>query len=302
MSTIKNVAIVGATGELGVAVLDRLIASKSFNITILKRQGSNAIYPAGVPVIEVDYTSFEAAKSALQGQDALVSTVGMPGVPTQTTLVDAAIAAGVKRFIPSEFGLNYADPKARLLPVADVKVKVEDYVIEKSKKSDLTYTFVYTGAFLDWGLRQNLIFNLAGGKTTIVESGDTRFSVITLDKVGDAVVGILRHPEETKNRAVHVHDTTVSQNQLLRLSRKAAPEREWVLVPVKLDDLTAVADERVKQGLFDLETFRPYLYRGLMDPTYGGDFAKTDNELLGLKEKTEEDVLQVIKGVLAEST
>lgn len=299
MSIIKNVAIVGATGDLGVAVLDRLVASKSFNITILKREGSKSVYPAGIPVIEVDYDSFESAKSGLQGQDALVSTVGMPGVPSQTTLFDAAVAAGVKRFIPSEFGLNYADPKARLLPVADVKVKVEDYIVEKSKSTDLTYTFVYTGAFLDWGLRQNLFFNLSGGKVDIFDSGDTRFSTITLHNVGEAVVGILRHPEETKNRAVHVHDIAVSQNQLLRLARKAAPEREYVVVPVKLDELTAKADERLKQGLYDLETLIPYLFRGLMDPSYGGDFATTDNELLGLKGKTEEELLQVIKEVLA---
>jgi hypothetical protein len=35
-----------------------------------------------------------------------------------------------------------------------------------------------------------------------------------------------------------------------------------------------------------------------MEPGYGGKFDKVDNELLGVKGKTEEDVLEILKKVI----
>src|ERR1700726_2267026 len=105
-STIKNVAVVGAAGNLGGVILDRLVASGKFNIKVLKRSGSKSSLPAAMDVVEVDFTSLDSLKSALAGQDAVVSAVGMRGLESQLLLVDAAASAGVKRFIPSEFGSN----------------------------------------------------------------------------------------------------------------------------------------------------------------------------------------------------
>lgn len=298
MSSLRNIALVGASGSLGSAILKKLHATNTFNIKVLRRNGSSATFPESVNVVDVDFDSVESLTAALKGQDAVVSAVGTMQIAGQTLIVDAAIAAGVKRFLPSEFGSDLDNPSTRKLPVYTHKVQVQDYIIEKSKSNDLSYTFVYNGAFLDWGIEHGFVLNTADGKPSLIDGGDLPFSTTTLSSVADAVVGVLNHPEETKNRTVFIEDTKVTQNKLLEFAKQAAPSKVWEPTYPKLDDLTAKADERLSQGLLDLETFMPYLFRAVLSPGYGGNFEKTDNELLGVKGATDADILAVFKKVL----
>ena len=111
MSTIKTVAIAGASGHLGPAVLNTLLAAGIFEVTVFTRVSSNATFPSGAKVIPVDYASMESLTDALRGQDAVVSTLASVSLSAQFLMIDAAIAAGVKRFIPSEFGSNTYNAK-----------------------------------------------------------------------------------------------------------------------------------------------------------------------------------------------
>ncbi|KAF4976005.1 hypothetical protein FZEAL_7261 [Fusarium zealandicum] len=295
MSAIKNVAIAGASGDLGSHVFNKFVESGKFNIRVLKRAGSESTFPEGTDVVEVDYASVDSLKSALKGQDVVVSTLTTLAAATQDTLIDAAVAAGVQRFIPSEFGSNLDVPSVRKLPLFSAKVTIQDKLIELSKSSKISYTFVYNSIFLDWGLANNFFLDFKNSTATIIDGGDSEFSTTTLGSVADAVVGIASHPEETKNRVVYIQDTVLSQNKVLALAKKANPETAWTVNHAVLDELTAKSDERLSQGLFDWETFTPYLYRAIYDPPSVSKFPKLDNELLGLKGKTEEDVLDLIK-------
>lgn len=296
--SIQNVTIAGASGSLGAPVLQKFIDAGKYHIRVLKRIGSKSEFPAGVEVVEVDYSSLESVTAALQGQDFVVSTLSSLAVGAQLTFVEAAATAGVKRIVPSEFGSNLDVPSVRKLPVFADKVKVQDALIAKGKTSSLTYTFVYNSAFLDWGLDHGFVFALNNPTPMIIEDGNRPFSTTTLNSIADAVVGIANHLEETKNRAVYIHDTILTQNKILELAKQAAPERSWEPVSAKLDDLTAKADERLAKGLYDMETFVPYLFRAIFDPTSGAEFKKTDNELLGVKGVTDADVIAIIKKVL----
>lgn len=298
MSAIKNVVIAGASGALGSVVFKKFVESGKYNIRVLKRAGSESTFPAGTDVVEVDYTSFDSLKSALQGQDALVSTLTTLAVDSQFKLVDAAIEAGVTRLVPSEFGSNLDVPSVRVLPVFAQKVKLQDYIIEKSKSTPITYTFVYNSAFLDWGIQHNFLVDFSKPNPAIVDGGNAEFSTTTLASVADAVVGLLNHSEETKNRVVYIHDTVLTQNKLLDLAREVAPEKSWTPVDVKLDDMTAKADERLAQGLFDMQTFAPYLFRAILGPDSKAKFEKTDNELLGVKGVTDDELREILKAHL----
>ncbi|KND88110.1 hypothetical protein TOPH_07180 [Tolypocladium ophioglossoides CBS 100239] len=295
---IKNVAVTGASGRLGSAVLERLVSSGKFNIKVLRRNGSKSTFALGTQVVDVDFESVDSLKAALAGQDAVVAPLGALALGIQKPLIDAAIAAGVQRFLPSEFGADLSNSNNRKLPVFAGKVEIADYLVEKAKDTPLTYTVVSNGAFLDWGLRNRFIIDISEYKPTIFDGGDAIFSTTTLASVGDAVVGILLHPEETKNRRVYIEDLKISQNQLLALARRVAPGKPWEPQQASLDAATKRSDERLTQGLFDGETFLPYIYRSMLDPASDGNFQKTDNALLGLKGKTEEDVVELLKQVL----
>ena len=295
MSPIKSVAIAGASGSLGSVILERLVASGKFKVRVLRRLGSSSQFPAGTDVVDVDFGSADAVKAALTGQDAVVSALSTGGEESQKALVDGAVAAGVQRFIPSDFGSNLDNPNAQKLPVYGPKIEAQQYLEERAKGTGLTWTRVYNNAFLDWGLQHKFIADVSG-PTTIYNGGDLPFSTTTLASVGDGVVGVLSHPDETANRSVRIHNAAITQNQLMALARRAAPNKTFEIVNTTLDEVTAAADARLAKGLFDMQTFMPYLMRAVFDAQYGGNFTgKTDNELLGVKEFGEEELFQVVK-------
>jgi ABC-type Na+ efflux pump permease subunit len=90
---------------MGAPVISALLES-GFDVVAITRLQSTATFPTRVTVKKVDTTSTAALTEALKSQDAVVSTVGTAAASVQKTLIDAAVAAHVKRFIPSNFGYN----------------------------------------------------------------------------------------------------------------------------------------------------------------------------------------------------
>lgn len=138
-----------ATGNLGKIVLSALINAKAFQVTILTRGGSSASSPPDVAVIKTDYSEPSLVK-AFAGQDAVISAVGATGFMDQKAFIDAAVKAGIKRFIPSEFSSNtLSDAVRQLVPVFEAKKVVLDYLKEK-EATGLTWTGLSPGLLLDW--------------------------------------------------------------------------------------------------------------------------------------------------------
>ncbi|RFU82039.1 oxidoreductase [Trichoderma arundinaceum] len=298
-SPYKNIAIAGASGNVGKVLVKALLDAGNFNVTALKRSSSSSTFPDKVKVIDVDFDSVDSLTAALKGQDVLLSAVGASALgDEQKRLIDASIAAGIKRFLPSEFGSNLDNELTAKLPVFEAKVEVQNYLREKAKTTPLTYTLVYSGPFLDWGLDFQFIFKSAGSKPVLYDGGNTVFSTSTLDTVSDAVISILAKPEETKNRSVRFQSVAISQTKILELAKEIAPHRDWQPEVVKLDDLTRAADERLARGIKDAETFTPYILRAINDPRYGPKFENLDNELLGLKQSTEAEIKEIVKSTL----
>ena len=72
-------------------------------------------------------------------------------VATHKTIIDAAIKAGVKRIILSEFGTNVPELQTTE-PLAEVykgKVEIRKYMEDKEGQG-LTWTGLVVGAFFDW--------------------------------------------------------------------------------------------------------------------------------------------------------
>lgn len=297
-SPIKNVTLVGATGNVGTIALEKLAASH-FNLQVLRRLGSKSTIPDSIKVVDVDFDSVESLTAALKGQDAVISTIPAEVAPLQRNIIDAAIAAGVARFIPTEFGSNEENPLARQIPVFAQKVKIQEYLKEKAAAGQITYTLVYTGPFLDWGIKAGFILPIADFKPRLLNDGKAVFSSTNVDTIGRALVSILDHIEETKNRPVYLEDLKVSQTLLLEAAKKAAPEKPWAEFYVPLDPLVQKAEELQSQGIFNFDSIAPFLFKSFIAEGYGGSFEKTDNELLGLGTSSEEFVVEQYKELLA---
>jgi hypothetical protein len=141
------------SGNLGQAVVRELLDA-GFAVTVLTREGSTSTskLPSEVVSKEVDYSSVDSLRSALEGQDGLVSTVATGAVGGQRPLVDAAVAVGVKRIIPSEFGINTRFlGNSQIGTILQGKIQTLNYIHEQSKKNpSFTWTGISTGLFFDW--------------------------------------------------------------------------------------------------------------------------------------------------------
>ncbi|PMD37523.1 putative isoflavone reductase like protein P3 [Hyaloscypha variabilis F] len=294
---IKNVAIVGASGTIGAPILKAIIESGKFNVSVLSRIGSKATFPPSVKVISVDATSVDSLTAALQGQDAVISAVGHEGFLGQSVLFDAAVAAGVKRFIPSEFGSDISNPNAAKLPVFGPKIAIRKHIEQKVKAgADITYTYVVNAPFLDWGIEVGFLLDYKEGKPRIFDGGDVPFSATSLPSVGLATVGVLTHYEETKNRQVTVNDIVITQNQLLELAKKAAPQKQWSPIPTKTSDLLEATNAAFGKG--DHSVAVQYIFVAMFAEGYGGKLENVENELLGVPGKTLADLEAIYKRIL----
>lgn len=269
-------------------------------MTVLTRQSSRAEFPESVKVIRVDYTSVSDLTAALTGQDAVVSTLTTSAMEIQLLMIEAAAAAGVRRFLPSEFSANIGNPKAASLPVYHSKLAVHE-VLQQQARDDpsFTYTLIRNGAFLDWSMAHGFFFSLDGGSTPFYDGGDRPFSTTTLATVGQAVVGVLRHLEETRNRAVFVHDLITTQQKMLAIAQKVAPDRTWTPIDASTADMETMARDKYANGMVDLRASMGFFCRSVFAEGYGGEFQEVDNKLLGIPLKTDADLEEAIRKVLA---
>jgi uncharacterized protein YbjT (DUF2867 family) len=141
-----------AAGNLGTAVANALIKSGKFNIAVLKRPFPTSTHPASVRVVTADLSSVDAVATAFKRQDAVISTVGTPGILGQSVFIKAAMAAVVKRFLPSDFGNDLSNPKVSGLAVYKNKKAIHKEPIDAAASNpSFTYTLFCNNAFLDWG-------------------------------------------------------------------------------------------------------------------------------------------------------
>ncbi|KAI8625796.1 NAD(P)-binding protein [Xylariaceae sp. FL1651] len=294
MSNITKVALAGATGNLGPTILDQLLKA-GFQVTALTRQSSNHKFPESVTVKAVDYDSVESLTDALQGQDAVISTLGAMALSKQLHLVEAAVKANVKRFIPSEFGSDTTNPKTAKLPVFADKIVVQEALKKEASKGSITYTIIRTGPFFDWGMEFGLVLNVKEKIATLYDGGERPFSTTTLETIGKAVAGVLKNPEATKNRAVSVHDTAPTMKQLKAVAEKVTGTAwQGKEVSIENDVLPAAWAELKKENPDENKFVIPFICAAIFGEGYGGYFEKVDNEILGLKEMTEAEVEAVV--------
>ena len=85
-------------------------------MTAVIRESSTFKFPEGTTVAKSDF-SLESLTKVFQGQDAVISMLPITALAGQGIVIEAAIAAGVKRFLPSEYGSDSTVYKGLQIPV-----------------------------------------------------------------------------------------------------------------------------------------------------------------------------------------
>jgi hypothetical protein len=273
-SELRNVAIFGAGGNnVGHHVFKTLLSQPDhFNVYVLARASSKTTFPPNVKVIRLPDNPSEADYvSAFQGLDAIVSAVGWPAKLEEKTLIDAAVAAGVKRFIPSEYGLVNTYPAARQLnPVFSAKAATMEYLQTKENEG-LSWTSIPTGLWLDWCI--NLVpvfggFDAKAHKAHLWDEGEHRLSFTTLPWVAEAIAQILRNPELTKNKIFPVSAFEASQKEVVAvLEREQGVKYEVISV----DGQKMIADGKKKLEAGDSSGIMQCIQAGFLLKGFGSN-------------------------------
>ncbi|KAF2093892.1 NAD(P)-binding protein [Rhizodiscina lignyota] len=294
----KNIAVIGGGGNLSPAVVNGLIQSPhGYNVSVISRESSTYKPPVGVEQLKTDY-SHDSLVAVFKGKDVVISTVAGHAIPDQIRIVDAAIDAGVKRFVPSEFGSDTSNEVGlQLFTFWSQKDKVRKYL--DSKKDQIEWTAFFNGFFFDWGIKVGFIpFNTATKTATIYPKyKDVTFSTTTLDMIGLAVAQALSpaHAPKTANKIVYVRSFTTTMSELLQNFEELTGEK-WIIEEVDLDAAVKGAYEKLERG--DPSEVGTIIWYANMDIRGGNDFDRAGKVMNDLLELPAQDMETVMKTLL----
>ena len=110
----RTVLVAGGIGDLGERIVRELLRHDA-RVRVLTRPGSARAQDlfgdrTRVDIVEADYADPVALTSALSGMDTVVSAVSGAApviIDAQRALLAAAVRAGVRRFVPSDYSSDY---------------------------------------------------------------------------------------------------------------------------------------------------------------------------------------------------
>jgi nucleoside-diphosphate-sugar epimerase len=292
---VKTVLVIGAGGNVGRPTIKHLLA-KGFVVSGLTRDSSEAQLPSGVRHLKTDYSP-DSLKQAFEGQDAVVSTISGGGLGLQKTIIDAAIAAGVRIFFPSEYGADTNVHNApEVVPLLKVKIEAVDYL--KTKEHQISWTALVIGELFDWvlDLPGSTGLDIPARTATLYDGGKGRHEATTTDQVGRAIACALEQPAAIKNRHVYINSFTTSQLEVVQALEQITGDK-FMVSHESIKNLRKRGHERLQEGsragLLDLIASAFYGQLGLCE------FSGTTglwNERLGLPQEDLETFLKSYMG------
>ncbi|KZV95570.1 NAD(P)-binding protein [Exidia glandulosa HHB12029] len=255
--------VIAGAGSIGSLIASELLAIPGTKVTVLTRGGNTKI-PAGATERIVDYAKPEELEKAFKdvGAEVVISTLSGPGFASQIPLADAALKAGVKLFVPSEFGsISHEAPSPGPF---DAKNAASKHL----KAIGLPYTIFYIGVFAD------LPFTMFKHTLTVAGTGNVKVSFTTRPDIARYVAHVLTHSPSSalSNTIIGIEAEKLTWRELAKVYEKKynAP------FEVKLRDVEQVQKELpakghagfvdyiqliVERGLADVEKYKkPELY------------------------------------------
>ncbi|MDX6182870.1 NmrA family NAD(P)-binding protein [Flavobacterium sp. Fl-77] len=221
--TMKNTIVVaGATGNLGHRICTELIKAGT-HVKAIVRDSSNplkvdALKKIGVEIIEVTQFKEKELTPICQGASCVVSAVtGLYDVivNAQLELLHAAIAAGVPRFIPSDFSSEFTNIPEGENRNFDLRKEFGHHL----EKSSIKATTIFNGCFADI-LRYNTpLFNVKGQTVAYYDDkADWKIDFTTMDDT--AAFTAKAALDATTPRYLRIASFRVSPNDLVALSEQ----------------------------------------------------------------------------------
>jgi hypothetical protein len=229
MSTLnprKKVVIAGGTGCVGQNIVDAILATDKYSVIVFSRRDSLSLIAKGVTVVSVDYNDHKQLVQALQDVHTIISCIADLNEScrdAQLALLKAALAAGVKRFAPSE----WAGPSEKNTAI-ELYTRIKRPVVDAVKNSGIEYTLFFNGLFMDYFANpqksnpylEPMAFGVDINQCTawFAGTGDELINVTLLEDMAKFVAASL--DMETWQPHSGVIGSRTSWNEIVRLGEK----------------------------------------------------------------------------------
>ncbi|CAF3441679.1 unnamed protein product [Fusarium graminearum] len=228
----QNILILGA-GELGICVLEALShhPNQQHRVSVLVRQATlDSAAPdkrklvqriralnAGTEGTDVVAASVEDLAAIFKKYDVVVSCNGM-GLPsgTQVKLLDAVVAAGVKRFFPWQFGMDYdIIGRGSSQDLFDEQLNVRNKL---RAQENVDWTIVSTGLFMSFLFLADFgVVDLSQKIVRALGSWENEISLTTPQDIGRITADIILDPRGIARQVVYTAGDTISYGRLADL-------------------------------------------------------------------------------------
>ncbi|KAA1474004.1 NAD-P-binding protein [Dentipellis sp. KUC8613] len=219
MSTFTTFAIAGV-GNIGAYLAEGLLGLKASGkvkevILLTRSSTANAnvekLVKKGAKVAVVDYTSQDSLTAALAGVDVVISTFGREAFTAQDAVAVASKAAGVRLFVPSEFGGRSDEEK-----VAALAIKANFHA--RLRELGLPYLLVYTGSFPDMIFFAPLHLDLTSGKVLVGGDGNALVTFTSRPDIARFLAYVLTTlpPDQLNNKTFRLEGERTSFNEVFK--------------------------------------------------------------------------------------
>ena len=245
MALNPSLLVLGA-GQLGMAVLRHLAprAGKGSLSVLLrpssiessdraKQQDLAELRALGVEIVQGDLArqSGDDLAGTLRAYGTVVSCTGFVGGPgVQRKIARAALDAGVTRFVPWQFGVDY-DEIGRGSPqdLFDEQLDVRDML--RAQKA-MEWIIISTGMFTSFLFEPAFgVVDLAADTVNALGSLDNAVTLTTAEDIGALTAAILHAQPRITNQVVRVAGDTVTYREvadaLERVRGRKVARREW---------------------------------------------------------------------------
>lgn len=225
-----SILVLGA-GELGKAILRGLSHRSSvtpISLSVLlrpvsvssaneaKRRDVAELRAMGVDIITGDLLSDSPADlvASFQRFDVVVSCTGFAaGRGTQTKITRAVLAAGVKRYVPWQFGVDYdAVGRGSAQDLWDEQIDVRDLLRSQNATG---WSIISTGMFTSFLFEPTFgVVDLARDEIHALGSWDNRVTVTAAPDIGNLSAEILLRDAIPMNRVIYTAGDTTTYARL----------------------------------------------------------------------------------------
>jgi uncharacterized protein YbjT (DUF2867 family) len=228
--TNTTILLAGATGDLGGRIAKALLG-RGATVRALVRPGVAAdtvarLRSLGAAVVEADYGDAAALRAACAGAACVVSALsGLRDVivDAQSRLLEAAVSAGVPRFIPSDFAIDFtklpAGSNRNLDLRREFKVRLDG--------APIAATSILNGAFADMltGVAPIILFKRK--RVLYWQNADQRMDFTAKDDVAAFTAAAALDPSTP--RTLRIAGDSISARELAALMSDLTGERYRLL-------------------------------------------------------------------------